>query len=549
MNLANSDNMSIKLLIVLISIFSVAVLTIATLGCSRTPSANNPAPKTFPVKNPMVEIARDIVMNSVQIVSNSETNIPIIDRLEISPRSVILNPGERIQMSAQAFSSDGFTLPDVELIWTSNDLRVGSITRDGVFQSSINPGTFDEVISVTAVQNTPAGVQYISDNKSVTVIGKSEVQKLSSIEIIPKNLVVLEEQLYQIRAVGLDKNGLLIPGVYMKWELQKDQLGRLNDIGLLTVEGKPGLYQNALSVTALWDEVELTVMKDIQVSKTPEEGDYLKVHALPQRFFLEPMENLKLNAVALNGLGKIAVGTELRWEMVNEIAGTIDGNGNFIAGKDPGVYTEAVRVEAVMPGEVGFVRAEDFASVVIRYRELTKLSRVSAIPPTIVLSPNQRAMLMAIHSGNDGRPADDVSINWEVLNKEVGEITNLGGFKAGPTPGIYVRAVKVTATQELENGQVTSTDSHVDVIITGTLAKAEIQPVQPSVETGKTIHFTIKGWDTNDILLNNLVVKWSVANQEAGTIDALGNFKAGETPGVYDNVIRAEIVQQVPDRN
>ena len=69
------------------------------------------------------------------------------------------------------------------------------------------------------------------------------------------------------------------------------------------------------------------------------------------------------------------------------------------------------------------------------------------------------------------------------------------------------------------------------------------------METGKTIHFTLKGWDTNDILLNNLVVKWSVADQEAGTIDALGNFKAGETAGVYDNVIRAEIVQQVPDRN
>lgn len=548
MNLANPNNFSTKLLIISISIFSVTLLALTTLGCSRTTPETNSTLKSFPIKNPMVEIARDIATNSVQIVSNSETNIPLIDHLEISPRSLILNPGESIQMSAQAFSSDGFTIPEVELIWTSNDLRVGSITKDGLFQSSINPGTFDKAISVTAVQNTPAGVQYISDNKSVTVIGKSEVQKLSSIEIIPKNLIVLEEQLYQIRAVGLDKNGLLIPGVYVKWELQKDQLGRLNDIGLLTVEGEPGIYQNALSVTALWDDVELTVMKDIQVSSTPEEGDYLKVHALPQRFFLEPRENLKLNAVALNGLGKIAVGTELRWEMVNKIAGTIDGNGNFIAGNDPGVYTEAVRVEAVMPGEVGFVRAEDFASVVIRYRELTRLSNVSAKPSTLVLSPNQRVMLMAIHSGNNGIPADDVSINWEVLTEGVGEITNLGGFKAGSTPGIYNNAVRVTVSQELENEEITATDT-VDVIITGTLAKSKIQPFQPSVSTGKTIRFTLKGWDTNDILLNNLVVKWSVADQKAGTIDALGNFRAGETPGLYTNVIRAEIVQQIPDRN
>ena len=90
---------------------------------------------------------------------------------------------------------------------------------------------------------------------------------------------------------------------------------------------------------------------------------------------------MTLSAVALNGLGELVAGTELRWTMVDGGAGTIAGDGDFIAGAFPGVYTDAVRVEAIVPGEQGFVRAEDFVSVVVRQPTTAAELRALAVEP------------------------------------------------------------------------------------------------------------------------------------------------------------------------
>ena len=155
-------------------------------------------------------------------------------------------------------------------------------------------------------------------------------------------------------------------------------------------------------------------------------------------------------------------------------------------------------------------------------------------------------MLMVMHAGENGHPADDVHITWEVLSEEVGEITDSGSFKVGTNPGVYKEAIRVIVSQKMGDETVIIDDT-ADLIITGTVEYAEIHPSHTSVTTGQVIHFSTKGWDENSVLLHNFIVKWSVTNPLAGTIDALGNFRAGETPGVYTDAIRAEIVQQIPN--
>ena len=63
---------------------------------------------------------------------------------------------------------------------------------------------------------------------------------------------------------------------------------------------------------------------------------------------------------------------------------------------------------------------------------------------------------------------------------------------------------------------------------------------------GKTVHFSLTGWDENDIHLPGLVVLWSVSDESIGDIDAFGNFTASETPGLYQDAIRAEVIQTLP---
>ena len=43
-----------------------------------------------------------------------------------------------------------------------------------------------------------------------------------------------------------------------------------------------------------------------------------------------------------------------------------------------------------------------------------------------------------------------------------------------------------------------------------------------------------------------LVVRWEVLDPRASTIDPLGNFIAGEVPGVYEGAIRVRLIQRQP---
>ena len=489
---------------------------------------------------------RLVATASVLVSESPDQKVALIESVSIFPSSIVIDPGEEIELSAEARSVDGLVLEDVEFVWSMADPRVGSVTRDGRLQAGIRPGTFDDSITVTAIQNTFEGIEYSTGFASVTVIGETTVGELTSIAVVPQAPTVVQHQIYRMRAMAFSETGDPISGTSFVWSLNDARVGRINDLGLLTVGGAPGVYEDAVTLTAIWEGTQITELADVTIVSTPKANDFFRVHALPQRFFLDPGDRLQLRAVALNGLGEIVAGTQIRWTMEDGRAGTVDGNGNFIAGPDPGIFTEAVKVEAVVPGESGFARALDYASVVIRQDDPTgRLATLAVTPAAVKLPPDGRATLLGRAIDERGDPADEVSFTWEVADGMAGEIGPNGAFKAGTTPGLYTNAVRVVVEQQLGDETIVR-ERYLDVVVTGALTYAQLQPTLVTVAPGRTVHFSLTGWDENLVVLPGLVVLWSITDENIGTIDAFGNFSAGSAPGLYEDAIRAEIVQILP---
>jgi len=515
---------------------------LVVIGCSDTPVSNQSITSRVIDAQPEIRLSTSA---SVLIIESIDQETTPIGRVQISPDPIVLDPGESVDLSAVALSTQGTHLPDVEFSWHTVDPMVGTVTRNGRLQAGTRPGAYSHSVAVTAIQNTSDGIDYMSKSVTITVVGDVELPKLVGVEIIPGNLTLFQRQIYRLRAIGFDEDGTLIPAVNFVWKLNHDALGSLNDLGYLTVEGDEGTYHDAVSVSGIWEGVAVSAVSDIRVTNAPQADDVFIVHALPQRFYLDPGDRLKLQAVALNGLGEVVAGSQLRWSMEDDGAGTIDGDGNFIAGNDSGVYTQAVKVEALVPGERGFARAADLASVVIREREsFTRMHTLFAQPNLITVSPGGRMAPLARAVGDTGNPAGDVTFSWEVLIDGSVEINDLGILRAGDVPGIYPKALQVTAEQTLEGETVTKT-STIDVVITGNLSRSEVHPTLASIITGKTVHFSLDGWDENEVLLPGLIVLWSLLDESVGTIDAFGNFTAGDVPGLYQDAIRAEVIQQL----
>lgn len=526
-----------------LGLWSFVPIILLLIGCSSSPPAE---PAIAANRKPDEVVVAKHAVASVLIVSGPDQSVPKLKSIRVSPGLVVADRGEVVELSARALDEDGQPIDGVELVWAVADPRAGAMIGPGTFRAGAVPGEYREAISVTGIHNTPRGIEYVSASTSVTIVGETAASRLTSVAVLPENVTVLPDQIYRLRAVGFDQDGLVIPGVSFAWRVTNPALGHVNSIGYLTVKGEPGLYAGALVLTGDWEGVSVTTTTDVTVAQTPPAKDFLDVQALPQRFHLAQGGRLQLRAVALNGAGDLVSGAELRWSMVDPRAGSVDGDGLFVAGDVPGIYAEAVRVEAVISGQQGPVRAVDFASVVIsQERAVRKLDAVKVFPESLVVAPRGRALLVVQAVDSFGNPIDKVGVSWEAANPAVGEIDSLGNFTASGGPGRYSGALRVTVGQELDNETVVRSKS-VDVIITGVLAHLEIHPQQATIEPGRTVHFSVTAHDENGIPLTGLVVRWSVSHKEIGTIDAFGNFTAGANPGLYQDAIKAEATQRLP---
>lgn len=523
----------------------VAILLLfipAVIACSKSAPVDTVVASTF---DSQTETVTKSATASVLISSLSKPEGPGVDALRILPRSIVVDQGDTIQLTVEVFGSDGLLLRDVDIIWTVVDPRSGTIDADGLFTTSPNPGAYDDAISVTAVQNTASGIRAVSETASVVVVGEPEISQLASVAILPGNPTALTNQIYRMRAIGFDERGGVIPGVSFVWQVNAPALGRINDTGYLTVAGEARTYEGAITVTAVWNGQRISTTTNVNIVQTPSASDFLNVQILPQTFHLESGDRLQLRAIALDAVGELVNSAEFRWSITSDGAGFIDSNGAFIAGNALGVHTEAIKVEAVVFGESGILRAEDFASVVIKdMSDLRRLENVRVHPPTIKTQSGGRALLVAEAVDRFGEPVSNLNVSWEAVDGFVGEVDVHGSFIAKGTPGQYRDALRVTVEQRLGDEIITKRE-YVDVTITGTLAEVAVHPSLAAIAPGRTVHFSIEGKDESSITLHGLIVLWSLSDESVGTIDAFGNFTASEAPGLYEGVVQAEVIQNI----
>ena len=521
-------------------VWLAAVVAVACQGPAPVPaSATVPTP-------PSTETVRLFAQASVLVIGDPG-DIRTITSIRVEPSKLVADVGATVSLSALVLDGSGRPLDDATLVWSVSDPRAGRIDDDGLFTTGADPGEFRDAVTVIAVRNSAQGIQSLSMSIDVTVVGDPVVRRLDSITVFPELTTLTTDQVYRMRAAAFDENGLLIPAVNLVWSVDVPVLGRVSQLGYLTVLGPEGTYENAVTVTAVWEGETLTRTIDVSIVALAGSDEFLAVHALPETFRLQAGDQLQLTAVALDARGEVEQAAQIRWSMVNPAAGSIEGDGLFTAGSAASVFTEAIRVEAVLPGESGILRAENFVNVVVVGREPVRPLAAIRVVPNEATAPAGFSLVMIAQGFDEaGAPAVGTMFTWEVVDPAVGEIDEAGSLVLTRTPGFYARALKVTAVQNPDGGSehdgVTITRL-VDVTVTGRLTLVTIEPDTADVVPGRTIHFAVSAEDELGNPLTGLAVLWSVTDPSAGTIDTFGNFTASGSVGIYEDSIVAEVIQ------
>jgi hypothetical protein len=148
------------------------------------------------------------------------------------------------------------------------------------------------------------------------------------------------------------------------------------------------------------------------------------------------------------------------------------------------------------------------------------------VSPNATLAATSSLQMVAVGRDADGRVIS-ISPTWSVA--QGGTITSSGIFSAGLVTGVFPNTV--TATVGAVSGSATIT------VIAGAIATITVVPTPVTLAVTAVQQFTAVAKDAG----GNVVAftpTWSVV-AGGGSIDAVGNFTAGGTPGTYTNTVQA----------
>ncbi len=247
-------------------------------------------------------------------------------------------------------------------------------------------------------------------------------------------------------ARALDETGEALRDVSFTWDVTRPTAGRMEEPGQFVASPQVGHYLDAIEVVA----TQRTAQGDIQagamvtVTVEPPETDLRLAFAqlVPRTVTLSPGQHIVFSASGLDENGE-PIRVLATWEMVDPMAGSVNGSGLFTAGRDPGVYPRAVRVQLVQEGGDQTDTVEAYATVNIP----GPLDRVEVRPSTVNVQPGRSIRLRVVGYDSDGIEISLLRLRWSVEDHGAGTIDTSGLFTAGPDPGRYEDAIKLTALE------------------------------------------------------------------------------------------------------
>ena len=410
-------------------------------------------------------------------------NIERVASLKIFPSGAKLKPYEEHRFFVTAFNTSG-SVVQIAPRWQATG---GSINQYGIYRAGAVSGTY----FVKAI--APGGVS----STSTVVI---ETVHIHRVEVQPQSVILYPGQMQKFRVRAYDVRGHEVPA-FSVWSAEG---GEIDAEGTYRAGPMPGRY--LLTVTVGQISVERHVL--IRAGSRP-----TNLTIQPKNVRLQPGQTVQFTATAYSEQGQ-PVSTQIRWQVQG---GSIDASGLYRAGAMPGAYF----VRALL-GNGTFV---DSTVVITSHNAYEQVARLTISPNQLHLKPGESVTFYARGFNHSGREIP-CAFSWRTTG---GTITANGRYQAGAVPGTY--QVVVSATSGV------NTTATVNIIGPHQAAPAgvslKVKPKKAIIEQGGTCTFHVALVDSYGRALSGRF-QWQATG---GTIDADGNYQAGNEPGKYAVIV------------
>ena len=386
--------------------------------------------------------------------------------------------------------------------------------------------------------------------------------RLARVQPIPGRLLLSPGETIGVSAVAFDQLGREIKGATFSWQLVETQAGNITPSGVFRAGFTEGTFEGAIIVTAQapanMGPGAVQASASITIHEFEGRLKPVGIRVFPETAEVEQEETLQLMALAVDANGVAVLNMKFKWEMLEPLAGSISQDGRLTASSTIGTFPDTIRVTLVPDKDL--TGEEISTSLDMQIMDPASVShRVSALvlPQVISLRPNEEMKFTTMVLDRRGNQISPVEPRWEILDADVGVISQGGQFTGGEEPGVYSDAIHVSIGVPGAEERIVATATVIILDVTPPvipesdlkvqLPRVAIFPERVVLSPGESTRVSIVGLQGDIQGISTANIRWSLTPPEVGEVSRFVTVTAANHPGTYEGAIRAEVTLDTED--
>jgi len=420
-----------------------------------------------------------------------------VQTVEVAPQDRSAVVGDTLRFQATARRADGSTVPSAQVLWTSGDDEVATLTGQGFTALARAVGTGTVRIYATVGGRTGSVWLAVAEAPPVP----------AAVSITPPSPTVrIGEQLH-VTAVVLTADGQVIEGHEITWSSQRPwlasiQAGETNGHAVIT-----GVAAGAATIVARGAGLE----KGIELTVTAAEPVPATLEISPSAMTVQEGDQSAVRAVLRTADGSVIEGRPVTWESrvpATASVAAIDVPGHaVVSAHQAGSTTVIARAEGLE------------ASIPVAVTTRLNVSHMEMRPETLVVETGSTVTLSVHAWGADGSWIPDVPATWFNSSPTVVSVSGSGS-------SVQVTGLREGTAEILAAAGSASAKATLTVRNAGQVGYVIVSPRQTGVWEQSAFRFTAAVLGPNGVELPGQPVAWAVEDLSVATIEADGLLMA-----------------------
>jgi uncharacterized protein YjdB len=215
-----------------------------------------------------------------------------VARVEVTPDSVVLQPGLSTDLDAIAYDAEGHGLSGRAVTWTTSDSNLAHVGDDGLV-TAVSPG------SVRVI----ATVEGVSGAAKVIVVSPPPAA-VARVVVSPDSVALIPSQETDLNAAAYDAEGHVLTGRAVAWTTSDSTVARLGAGGRV-IAASPGSARITATVEGVSGSALVVVFRPYP--------EIVRVEIVPDSLAIEVGQTGDFSAFAYDATNHIVSGVAVRW--------------------------------------------------------------------------------------------------------------------------------------------------------------------------------------------------------------------------------------------